>query len=97
MLVWLGAGEILMRVTEMPIPAPVIGLVLLYADLLYHKRLPDELGALADRVLSFLGMLFVPAGVGVIAYSDVRWCPLLRPLSAERWSPSSLLLLPPHP
>ena len=70
-LVWLGTGEILMRVSGLPIPAPVIGLVLLYADLLYRRRLPDELGALADRVLSVLGMLFVPAGVGVIAYSDV--------------------------
>ena len=34
-------------------------------------RLPDDLGILADRVLQFLGMLFVPAGVGVIAYLDV--------------------------
>ncbi|KAB1072187.1 CidA/LrgA family protein [Methylobacterium planeticum] len=69
--VWLSAGEILMRVGGLPVPAPVIGLVLLYVDLLYRRRLPDDLGTLADRVLSMLGMLFVPAGVGVVAYSDV--------------------------
>ena len=69
--VCLAAGEILTRLGGLPVPAPVIGLVLLYADLLYRKRLPDDLGALADRVLSMLGMLFVPAGVGVVAYADV--------------------------
>jgi holin-like protein len=68
---WLAAGEILMRVTGLPIPSPVIGLVLLYSDLLYHRRLPDALGTLADRLLGVLGMLFVPAGVGVVAYADV--------------------------
>ena len=30
-----------------------------------------DLGTLADNVLGFLGMLFVPAGVGVLAYLDL--------------------------
>jgi holin-like protein len=69
-LFWLGAGEILARLGVLPFPGPVIGLVLLYGNLLVRGHLPENLGALADRILQHLGMLFVPAGVGVIAYLD---------------------------
>jgi holin-like protein len=68
---WLSVGEIAARSGLLPLPAPVTGLILLYAELAVRGRLPDDLGVLADRVLQFLGMLFVPAGVGVIAYLDV--------------------------
>jgi putative effector of murein hydrolase LrgA (UPF0299 family) len=68
---WLCVGEIAARSGLLPLPAPVTGLILLYADLAVRGKLPDDLGVLADRLLQFLGMLFVPAGVGVIAYLDV--------------------------
>lgn len=64
-------GEILSRSGLLPFPGSVIGLVLLYANLLILGRLPAALGILADNVLGFLGMLFVPAGVGVLAYLDL--------------------------
>jgi holin-like protein len=70
-LFWLSVGEIAARSGLLPLPAPVTGLILLYAELAVRGRLPEDLGVLADRVLQFLGMLFVPAGVGVIAYLDV--------------------------
>ncbi len=68
---WLGVGEIAARSGLLPLPAPVTGLMLLYAELAFRGKLPDDLGILADRLLQFLGMLFVPAGVGVVAYLDV--------------------------
>lgn len=68
---WLGVGELASRSGLLPLPAPVTGLVLLYAELTIRGKLPDDLGILADRLLQLLGMLFVPAGVGVIAYLDV--------------------------
>ena len=68
---WLCVGEIAARSGLLSLPAPVTGLILLYAELAVRGKLPDDLGALADRLLQFLGMLFVPAGVGVIAYLDV--------------------------
>lgn len=68
---WLCVGEIAARSGLLPLPAPVTGLILLYAELAIRGKLPDDLGVLADRVLQLLGMLFVPAGVGVIAYLDV--------------------------
>ncbi len=71
MLIWLCLGEALMRIGLVPVPSPVTGLLLLYLDLLYHGRLPDDLGRLADRMLALFGLMFVPAGVGVIAQADV--------------------------
>jgi holin-like protein len=68
---WLCVGELAARSGLLPLPAPVTGLILLYAELAIRGKLPDDLGVLADRLLQFLGMLFVPAGVGVIAYLDI--------------------------
>jgi holin-like protein len=68
---WLCVGEIAARSGLLPLPAPVTGLILLYAELSVRGKMPDDLGVLADRLLQFLGMLFVPAGVGVIAYLNV--------------------------
>jgi holin-like protein len=70
-IAWLGLGEILTRLGLVPVPGPVTGLVLLYLDLLWHRNLPDDLGRLADRMLALFGLLFVPAGVGVVAHADV--------------------------
>ena len=70
-LVWLSLGEGVMRLGILPVPGPVTGLMLLYADLTWHGRLPDDLGRLADRLLGLFGLLFVPAGVGLVAHADV--------------------------
>jgi holin-like protein len=67
-LCWLCVGEIASRSGFVPLPAPVTGLILLYAELAARGELPPDLGALADRLLQLLGMFFVPAGVGVIAH-----------------------------
>lgn len=69
-MVWLCAGEILSRLNIIPVPGPVIGLVFLYCQITYEGSMSDELGSVADRLLQFLGMLFVPAGVGVVGHLD---------------------------
>lgn len=81
-IVWLGLAEILTRLGLVPVPGPVIGLVLLYLDLLWHKALPDDLGRLADRMLALFGLLFVPAGVGVVAHAGVLQAELVPILAA---------------
>lgn len=70
-LLWLGVGEAGAKLGLIPLPAPVTGLVLLYAELSVRGQLPEDLGVLADRLLQYLGMLFVPSGVGAIAYLDI--------------------------
>ena len=69
------AGEIATRGLHLPLPGPVLGLVLLAALLMLaerRRRLTPRtidrtaLGKLANGLLASLGVLFVPAGVGVI-------------------------------
>ena len=69
-MAWLCVGEILSRLNIVPVPGPVIGLLFLYCHITLEGKLSDELGAVSDRLLQFLGMLFVPAGVGVVGHLD---------------------------
>ena len=79
-LFWLCIGELAAR-AGFPLPAPVTGVVLLSVELTIRGQIPPDLGVLADRLLQFLGLLFVPAGVGVIAYLDLFKAELL-PIAA---------------
>jgi holin-like protein len=70
-LICLCAGEILSGLGILPFPGSVIALVLLLANLALIGEVPPQLGRLADNVLSVLGMLFVPTGVGLLAYTHL--------------------------
>ncbi len=68
-------GEIVARALGAPVPGPVIGLALLAVGILIHARATGadpskiemtELGRTAGALLGSLGLLFVPAGVGVV-------------------------------
>jgi len=79
------AGEILARSLGLAIPGPVIGMVLLFTLLLLRGRpVAEGLGGTADGLLGHLGLLFVPAGVGVVLHL---------PLLARDWAPLSLAIL----
>ena len=69
------AGETLARALAVPMPGPVIGLIMLLMLLFAVERrhlveaaTVDEtaLGKVSNSLLAVLGILFVPAGVGVI-------------------------------
>jgi holin-like protein len=70
-LICLCAGEIFSGVGVLPFPGSAIGLVLLLANLALIGEVTPQLGRLADNVLSVLGMLFVPTGVGLLAYTHL--------------------------
>ena len=74
-------GEILYRLGWLPLPGPVIGMVLLMFFLCWKPRaLSKPLDATARLLLDCLGLLFVPAGVGVISNLDIlraQWVPIL--------------------
>jgi putative effector of murein hydrolase LrgA (UPF0299 family) len=65
------AGEALTRAFETPLPGPVIGMVLLFAYCALRGTVPDDLSTVGDALLKNLSLLFVPAGVGVMAYGAV--------------------------
>lgn len=64
------AGEILVRLTALPVPGPVAGMLLLFGALLARRRLADTLRPVTSTLLQHLALLFVPAGVGVITHLE---------------------------
>jgi len=61
-------GESIVQVSGLPVPGAIIGLILLYAILIWRGEVSDEMSRTSSFLLQNLGVLFVPAGVGVIAY-----------------------------
>ena len=77
-------GESIVQVSGLPIPGAIIGLILLYAILVWRGEIHDEMSRTSGFLLQNLGVLFVPAGVGVIAYL---------PMIAAQWWIILLVLL----
>ena len=79
------AGEVAVRLLHLPVPGPVAGMAILFLGLLARRReAPAEVASVADALLNHLGLLFVPAGVGVVLYL---------PLLARDWAPVTLAIL----
>ncbi len=63
-----GAGEIFTRLFVLPIPGPVIGLVLLLGFLIRRGKVDAPIDTVAAALTKHLGLLFVPAAVGVVMF-----------------------------
>lgn len=63
-------GEVAVRLVDAPVPGPVVGMLLLFV-LLRARRAGDDASVVraGDGLLRHLQLLFVPAGVGVVAYA----------------------------
>ena len=78
-------GEILSRALHVPIPGPVLGMLMLAGWYGFRRREPARpMRHAADALLRGLGLLFVPAGVGIVAN-----LPLLR----AAWLPVTAALV----
>ena len=64
-LLFQGIGEVIGHFALPLVPGPVIGLVLLLAFLIWRGAVPDGVELVASAFLRYLGLLFVPAAVGV--------------------------------
>ncbi len=67
-LLFQGLGEIISKLLGLPIPGPVIGLVLLLTTLLMRRRIDADLDLVATAFTQHLGLLFIPAAVGVVMF-----------------------------
>ena len=63
-----GAGEIIARLFALPVPGPVIGLVLLLVFLIRRGKIDAPIDTVAAALTKHLGLLFVPAAVGVVMF-----------------------------
>lgn len=68
---FLFVGETLKSALQIPVPGSVLGLLLLFCVLLLRRGGPAHWSISADVILKNLALLFVPAGVGLIAYGDI--------------------------
>jgi holin-like protein len=79
LLVYQLVGEILVVALRLPVPGPVVGMALLFASLILRGRVGEDLGNTANGLLRHLSLLFVPAGVGVMAHLNrlaSEWLPI---------------------
>jgi holin-like protein len=67
-------GEAIAHGLALPVPGPVIGIILSVIAITWRDRVMAQddtatdaaLGSAADALLKHMGLLFVPAGVGVV-------------------------------
>jgi len=78
------AGELVTRFFSLPLPGPVAGMALLFGLLVIKGSVPQDIGAVSDALLRHLALLFVPAGVGVMAHFG---------LLGQEWLPISVALV----
>jgi len=67
-LLFQGIGEVLAEFVLPLVPGPVIGLVLLLAFLVWRGAVAEGLELVSAAFMRYLGVLFVPAAVGVVMY-----------------------------
>ncbi|PKO44597.1 MAG: hypothetical protein CVU29_09410 [Betaproteobacteria bacterium HGW-Betaproteobacteria-22] len=68
LFIWQGLGELVSKLLLPNIPGPVLGLLFLLAFLLIKGEVSQPLAMVADSFRQHLGLLFVPASVGVILF-----------------------------
>lgn len=67
----LALGELIVWLTDIPIPSSIIGMLLL-AALLQAKVIREEwIKGMSDFLISNMGFFFVPPGVALMLYLDV--------------------------
>ena len=67
-LLFQSLGELVSKFLLPTLPGPVIGLALLVLWLVIRKGVNAELAMVADGFSQYLGLLFVPAAVGVVLF-----------------------------
>ena len=67
-LLFQGVGEIVSHFLVPHMPGPVIGLVLLLLWLQLRSGVPAALELVSSTLMRHLGLLFVPAAVGVVTF-----------------------------
>jgi holin-like protein len=71
-------GELVVRSLDLPLPGPLLGMVLMFVLLQLVRPGSDSgLVRVPGTLLRYLSLLYVPAGVGVVAYLSLLGSALL--------------------
>jgi holin-like protein len=68
---FLACGELIVALTDIPIPSSIIGMLLLTTALKFRVINLKHIERVADFLVSNLGFFFVPAGVGLMCCLDL--------------------------
>jgi putative effector of murein hydrolase LrgA (UPF0299 family) len=69
-------GEALKAYFKLSLPGPVLGMLILFCGLLVVKQVPESVGRSSQLLISQLGLMFLPASVGLFflgAQFDDQW------------------------
>ena len=80
-----GLGELISTGFSLSVPGPVIDMACLLVVLLLREKIDTDLATVAASFSQHLGLLFVPAAVGVVSFLPV--------LSTHGWAVALVLLL----
>lgn len=79
LLIYQLAGETVVRLLQLPVPGPVMGMIMLFITLLVRGSAVASVNSASTALLSHLSLLFVPAGVGIMVHFDRitdEWLPI---------------------
>ena len=79
LLIYQSLGEISVRLFNIPVPGPILGMILLFLTLIIRRRSTSSLDEASSAILSHLSLLFVPAGVGLMVHFERianEWLPI---------------------
>ena len=68
---FLVAGEAATAALHLPMPGPVSGMLLLLLWSMARRRVDERVAQAATRLLSYLGLFFIPAGAGLLVLRQV--------------------------
>lgn len=80
LMAYLGAGSVLAGALRLPVPPSVIGMLLLTLSLRTGVLPVAWVRPAAETLIRYMALLFVPAGVGLMLYTDLlreEWPALL--------------------
>ncbi|MCW8831009.1 MAG: CidA/LrgA family protein [Gammaproteobacteria bacterium] len=70
LLIYQLAGELCVKLLDIPVPGPVVGMLMLFLTLVIRGQSGKALDSSSGALLSHLSLLFVPAGVGIMVHFD---------------------------
>jgi len=76
-------GEVLVRLANISVPGPVVGIILLVCWLSWRGHVPPDVQRTSSGLLTHLSLLFIPAGTGVMVHMHklrAEWLPILAAL-----------------
>ncbi len=82
-------AEVLSFFVPLPVPSGIYGMVILFALLCLKIIKPEQIEGVADFLITIMGVMFVPAGVGILENVD----PLLSMLTAAVLSITAVTLI----